>query len=139
MASPYGLDIFHQVIADGRAGRSPRAIRPDGSVVINATGAEIPVTTEWLKEAFPPVRRTAPDPDRPSFSQAVTSVRHAVDDLNSAVRSLTALRGTSGERLAQTLGIKPSVVDDMRKVLSLVSDELGFCARVWQERHSTEA
>jgi len=136
MAESYGLDIFRQVIEDGRAGRAPRAIRPDGSVATNAMGAEILVTTEWLKDAFPLKRRTDPGPDRPSYSQAVLGVRNAINDLTSAVRSLTAVRGPGGERLAHTLGIKPSVVDEMRKELSWVSDEIGFCGRVWQERHS---
>jgi hypothetical protein len=69
----------------------------------------------------------------------VIGVRNAINDLTSAVRSLTGIHGPGGERLAQTLGIKPSVVEDMRKDLSWVSDELGFCSRVWQERHSAEA
>ncbi len=138
MASPYGLDIFRQAIEDGRAGRAPRATRPDGSIATNATGAEILVTTDWLKEAFPRQRRTDPGPDRPSYSQAVLGVRNAINDLTSAVRSLTTVRGAGGERLAHTLGIKPSVVEEMRKDLSWVSDELGFCGRVWQERHSAD-
>ena len=138
MAIPYGLDIFRQVIVDGRSGRAPRAIRSDGSIATNATGGEILVTTEWLKEAFPVTRRTLPGPDRPSYSQAVIGARNAINDLASAVRSLTGIRGPGGERLAQTLGIKPSVVDDMRKDLSWVSDELGFCSRVWQERHTAD-
>jgi|GEM_PF-2259822 len=139
MASAYGLDIFQQAVIDGRAGRAPRAIRPDGSIATNATGEDILVTTDWLKEAFPVKRRTIPGPDRPSYSQAVIGVRNAINDLTSAIRSLTGIRGPGGERLAQTLGIKPSVVEDMRKDLSWVSDELGFCSRVWQERHSAEA
>lgn len=138
MSSAYGLDIFRQVIKEGRAGRAPRAIRPDGSVATNATGAEILVTTEWLKEAFPLRRRSDPGPDRPSFSQAVLGVRNAINDLTSAVRSLAAVRGPGGERLAHTLGIKPSVVEEMRKDLSWVSDEVGFCGRVWQERHNAD-
>lgn len=138
MTSPYGLDIFRQAIEDGRAGQAPRAIRSDGSIATNATGTEILVTTEWLKEVFPLKRRTDPRPDRPSYSQAVRVVRNAINDLTSAVRSLTAVPGTGGERLAHSLGIKPSVVEEMRKDLSWVSDELGFCGRVWQERHSAE-
>jgi hypothetical protein len=138
MASSYGLEIFRQAIEDGRAGRAPRAIRPDGSIATNATGAEILVTTEWLKEAFPRKRRTDPGPDRPSYSQGVLTVRNAINDLASAVRSLTTVRGSGGERLAHTLGIKPAVVEEMRKDLSWVSDELGFCGRVWQERHSAD-
>jgi hypothetical protein len=138
MASTYGLDVFRQAIEDGRAGQAPRAIRPDGSIATNATGAEILVTTGWLKEAFPVRHRTDPGPDRPSYSQAVVGVRTAINDLTSAMQSLTAIRGPSNERLAHRLGIKPSVVEEMRKDLSWVSDELGFCGRVWQERHSAE-
>lgn len=138
MASSYGLDIFHQAIEDGRAGKAPRAIRPDGSIVTNATGAEVTVSTDWLKEAFPRKRRSDPGPDRPSYNQAVVAVRNAINDLSSAVRSLTAVRGTGGEELARTLGIKPSVVEEMRKELSWVTDELAFYGRVWQERHSAE-
>jgi hypothetical protein len=138
MASQYGLDVFRRVIEDGRAGRTPKALRPDGSIATNATGSEIMVTTDWLKEAFPPRRRSDPGPDRPNYSQAVVIVRNAINDLTSSVRALTAVRGAGGERLAQTLGIKPSVVEEMRRELSWVSDELGFCGRVWQERHSAE-
>jgi hypothetical protein len=138
MASPYGLDIFRQAVEDGRAGRAPRAIRQDGSVATNATGTEILVTTEWLKEALPLKRRTDPGPDRPSYRQAVLGVRNAIHDLTSAVKALTAVQGLGGERLAHTLGIKPSVVEDMRRDLSWVSDEIGFCGRVWQERHSAD-
>jgi hypothetical protein len=138
MVSPYGLDIFRQAIEDGRAGRAPRAIRPDGSIAVNAIGADMVVTTEWLKEAFPPQRRTDPGPDRPNYSQAVLGVANAINDLVSTVRSLSAVRGPSGERLAHTLGIKPSVVEEMRKDLSWAADELGFYSRVWQERHSAD-
>jgi hypothetical protein len=138
MASPYGLDIFRQAIEDGRSGRAPRAIRPDGSIATDATGAEILVTTEWLKTAFPRQGRTDPGLDRPSYNQAVLGVRNAINDLSLAVRSLAAVRGPGGERLAHTLGIKPSVVEEMRRDLSWVSDELGFCGRVWQERHSED-
>lgn len=138
MASPYGLAILRQAVEDGRAGRAPRAIRADGSVATNATGEEILVTTEWLKEAFPLKRHSDPGPDRPTYSQAVLGVRNAINDLTSSVRSLTAVRGPGGERLAHTLGIKPSVVEEMRRELGWVTDELGFCGRVWQERHSAD-
>ena len=126
MASSYGLDIFRQAIEDGRAGRAPRAIRPDGSIATNATGAEILISAEWLKEAFPPKRRSDPGPDRPSYTRAVQDVRNAITDLTSTVRLLTVVRGSGGERLAHVLGIKPAVVEDMRKELGWVSDELGF-------------
>lgn len=139
MASPYGLDILRHAVEDGRAGRAPRAIRRDGSIATNATGAEILVTTEWLKEAFPLKRHTDPGPDRPSYTQAVLGVRNAIHDLTSAVKALTTVQGPGGERLAHSLGIKPSVVEDMRSDLSWVSDEIGFCGRVWQERHSPDA
>ena len=138
MTSPYGLQIFRHVIEEGRAGRAPGAIHPDGSIATDATGAEITVSTDWLKEAFPLRRHNDPGPDRPSFSQAVLALRNTINDLTSAVRSLTSVRGPSGERLARTLGIKPAVVEDMRKDLTWVSDELGLCARVWQDRHSEE-
>ena len=138
MTSPYGLQIFRHVIEEGRAGRSPGAIHPDGSVATDATGAEITVSTDWLKEAFPLKRHNDPGPDRPSFSQAVLALRNTINDLTSAVHSLTSVRGPSGERLARTLGIKPAVVEDLRKDLTWVSDELGLCARVWQDRHSEE-
>jgi hypothetical protein len=136
MTSTYGLDIFQQVIEDGRTGCAPRAIRQDGSIATNATGAEIHVSTEWLKEAFPLKRRTEPGPDRPTYTQAVLGVRNAITDLSSAVRSLTAVQGPGGERLAHSLGIKPAVVEDMRRDLSWVSDELGYLGRVWQQRHT---
>jgi len=138
MASPYGLDIFRRVIEDGRTGRAPKAIRPDGSVATNATGSEILVTTEWLKEAFPLRRPSESGPERPSYSQSVTGVRTAINDLASSVQALAAVRGSGGERLAHSLGIKPAVVEEMRKDLSWVSDELGFCGRVWQERHKAD-
>lgn len=138
MVSPYGLAIFRQVIEDGRAGRAPRAIRTDGSLATNATGEEILVTTEWLKGAFPLKRHSDPGPNPPSYSNAVRQVRTAIDDLTAAIRSLTAVRGAGGERLAHTIGIKPSVVEEMRKELSWVSDELGFCGRVWQDRHTAD-
>lgn len=136
MTSPYGLQILRHVIEDGRAGRAPKAIHPDGSIATDATGAEIAVSTDWLKEAFPVKRHNDPGPDRPSFSHAVLALRNTINDLTSAVRSLTSVRGPSGERLARTHGIKPAVVEDMRKDLTWVSDELGLCARVWQDRHS---
>lgn len=138
MTSAYGLDIFLRVIEDGRAGSAPRAIREDGSIATNATGAEISVSTEWLKEAFPLRRRTEPGPDRPNYTQAVFGVRNAIVDLSSAVRSLTAVQGPGGEGLAHSLGIKPAVVEDMRRDLSWVSDELGYLGRVWQQRHTPD-
>ncbi len=138
MTSVYGLDIFQQVVEDGRAGRTPRAIRQDGSIATNATGAEIHVGTEWLKEAFPLKRRTEPGPDRPNYTQAVLGVQNAITDLSSTVRSLTAVQGPGGERLAHSLGIKPAVVEDMRRDLSWVSDELGYLGRVWQQRHTPD-
>ena len=104
----------------------------------NATGAEIQVSTEWLKEAFPLKRRTEPGPDRPNYAQAVLGVRNAITDMSSAVRSLTAVQGPGGERLAHSLGIKPAVVEDMRRDLSWVSDELGYLGRVWQQRHTPD-
>ncbi|MGH9130066.1 MAG: hypothetical protein ACRDY2_14185 [Acidimicrobiales bacterium] len=138
MTSTYGLDIFQQVIDDGRAGHAPRAIRQDRSIATNATGAEIQVSTEWLKEAFPLKRRTDPGPDRPNYTQAVLGVRNAITDLSSAVRSLTAVQGPAGEQLAQSLGIKPAVVEDMRRDLSWVSDELAHLGRMWQQRHTPD-
>jgi hypothetical protein len=138
MSSPYGLQIFRQVIEDGRAGRAPRAVHTDGSIATNATGTEIVVTTEWLKEAFPRQHRAEPGTDRPSFMQAVLGVRNAIHDLSASIRLLTAVQGSGGERVARTLGIKPSVVDEMRHELSWVSDELSFFGRVWQDRHSDD-
>lgn len=138
MASPYGLQIFCHVIEEGRAGRAPRAIHPDGSIATDATGAEITVNTDWLKEAFPVKRHGDPGPDRPSFGRAMLALRNAINDLTSTVRSVTSVKGPSGERMARTHGIKPAVVEDMRKDLTWVSDELGLCARVWQDRHSEE-
>jgi hypothetical protein len=94
------------------------------------------MTTEWLKQAFPLKRHSDPGPERPSYSTAVRQVRTAIDDLTAALKYLTSIKGPGGERLAHYHGIKPSVVDEMRRDLNLVSDELGFCGRVWQERHT---
>ncbi len=138
MRSSYGLDVFQQVIDDGRAGRAPRAIREDGSIATNATGAEIQVSTEWLKGAFPVKRRTEPGPDRPNYNLAVLRVRNAITDLTSAIQSLTAVQGLGGERLAESLGIEPAVVDGMRNDLVWVSDELGYLGRVWQQLHTRD-
>ncbi len=138
MNSQYGLDILKKIIEDGRAGRAPRGIRPDGSIAMNATGEEILVSTEWLKEAFPVGVRTGPAPERPSYTQAVLAVQNSIDEVTSSLRALTSVQGPAGERLAHTLGIKPSVVENMRRNLSLASDEVGFCGRVWQERHNAD-
>lgn len=136
MASPYGLDILRHVLEDGRAGLSPRAIRPDGTVVTNATGAEVAVTTDWLREAFPVKGSSHPGPNRPTYDQVVIALRGAIYEVEAAVKRLTSMKGSGGEPLTQALGIKPSVVeDDMLPKLNWASRELDYCARMWQERH----
>jgi hypothetical protein len=137
MASNYGLAVLRRIVHDGRAGRRPRAISSAGTELVDATGDELFVTTTWLKSAFPVQGvATVSPPTGPDFTKAVRTVREHVDTLESAVRDLMAIRGPSGDKIARKLGIKTGPVEDMKRKLNYVSDQLGLCAIVWEDRHT---
>ncbi len=140
MTSTYGLEVFRRVIEDGRGGREPLAVRPDGSNAKDPTGAPIAVSTEWLKEAFPQQQPADPGPDRPTLKRALALVSGAIDTLATAVARMTEVEGTSGESVAYTLGIAPHLVEEeMLPKLNKAIRELDYCARVWQRRHDANA
>lgn len=123
-----GLKVFRSVIEDGRSGHAPLARRPDGTTAKDATGAPIVISTAWLKSAFPPAVPAAPTNSRPTLTQAIGALRLHIEQL------VSEAKGMPDE--ARTLGIKPSAVEEMRRHLNLVSDELGYSARIWEGRHA---
>jgi hypothetical protein len=135
MTSEYGLRVLRHVVEDGRAGIAPRAITTSGVVATDATGAEIPVTTSWLKGAFPAEAAAKPTTGTPDFTRAVIRVREQTDEMHQAVRALMDMRGAGGNKLAKHLGVKPSTVEDLRKKLAWASDQLAYCATIWRDRH----
>lgn len=136
MASEYGLKVLRHVIEEGRSGHAPRAIDANGEIVKDATEAEVPVSTPWLKAAFPTT--TVPRPSTGAFdlTSAVNQVRRQVNEVEAAVKALITLRGSGGELVARALGVKPSVVAELQEKLTWASDELKFLARAWAERHA---
>lgn len=138
MTSEYGLKVLRHIIVDGRAGRAPRAIDDEGQVAKDATGTEILISTTWLKFAFPTAKTPTPQPGAHDYTNAVNQVRHQVDEVESAVKTLVGLKAPSGDRLARSLGVKPQVVDGLKQKLTWASDQLTILANTWSERHEAD-
>ncbi len=138
MTTEYGLTLLKHIIKEGRAGHQPQAVDASGKVAKDSTGAVIPITTPWIKSAFPRSRTRPPKPDAPDYARAVKNVRAQVNEVESAVKHLMGLRGASGGSVARSLGLKPSVVDELKRKLGWASDQFTILADAWTARHADD-
>ena len=130
MHSEHGLAIFRQAVLDGRAGIAPRGVRADLTIAKDATDAEVPITTEWLKDTFPDSASANTGLQKQSYQQLLADVRQSIRDMRKKLAELT--------NVAQTLGVEPPIVTEIRGELQEASDELAILSKRWIERNQQD-
>ncbi|MDP9164593.1 MAG: hypothetical protein M3O32_00740 [Actinomycetota bacterium] len=140
----HGILLLVRVVLDGRAGRTPRRVDPDGSLAAGPTGGDLPCDEAWIRKTWPGSSSSGgdeptPGPEPIDSPEAVLARRRRelkqhVDELARAEKGLLAPVTDLGDPLIQTVGLPVSYVDEIVPVLSRVLARLTFYSDIAQQR-----
>lgn len=123
-----GLLHLRQVLEDDRRGLAPRRVDSKGQTIRSATGEDVLITHEFLREKLAP-KTGAVQPivsegeaARASFKKAMNAVKHNIRALEDSMRNLYALKDPDDETpLVKKIGSADTLL--LREDLSRMADE----------------
>lgn len=141
MRRPWGVQVLHQAVVDGRAGIVPRRIDDHGRLIKNPAGDEIEMNNQWLRGQVVPEGAPIDADDDDMTPVARLRTRTAafvsrVDMLDDAHADLRDVEGSNGQVLIDEEGWESDQATEVQERLNDLGRRLVIYGHIWDVRNS---
>lgn len=137
----HGLRILHRIVADARAGVTPRLVEENGSLSKDDAGKDILLTSDGLRDMFDQSSTSTESSNRlEEIVVPADRLRHLTDE---ALRNLASAFGAlneamiiesaSGDPLYEIMGLEEQVLSDSREYVQQLQVQLATVTAATQK------